>query len=139
MADEQTLIRNALVAATLLPLFSSVLIIFIGKRVLGRFSGWLATLVMGVSLVLSIVALVTWMGMAAHDRLPVVWKVPWIPLPGHEVGWLYLGLLADSLTEALMVMVTGISFLVHLYSIGYMEGDKRFELFFAYLSLSTYP
>ena len=49
-------------------------------------------------------------------------------LPGHE----------DGLTVAMMTMVTGISTLVHLYSIGYMAGDKRFERFFAYLSLFTF-
>ncbi len=54
---------------------------------------------------------------------------------GH---WLTLGLLADSLTIAMVVMVTFIATLVHLYSIGYMHGDKRFGRFFAYLSLFTF-
>jgi NADH-quinone oxidoreductase subunit L len=53
-------------------------------------------------------------------------------------AWLYLGIMADGLTLAMMVMVTFISTLVHIYSIGYMKGDKRFERFFAYLSLFTF-
>ena len=132
------LIIFCLVLATLLPLFSSTVIIFLGKRVLGPAkSGWGTTLVMGVSLLLSLIALFAWQT-GDEPRQAVVWNVPWIPVPGTEAGWLYLGLLADSLTVALMVMVTGISFLVHVYSIGYMAGDKLYERFFAYLSLFTF-
>ena len=44
----------------------------------------------------------------------------------------------DGLTIAMMAMVTLIATLVHLYSVGYMAGDKRFSRFFSYLSLFTF-
>jgi NADH-quinone oxidoreductase subunit L len=46
-----------------------------------------------------------------------------------------MGLLADGLSAMMLVVVSVVSFLVHLYSIGYMHGDTRFGLFFVYLQL----
>lgn len=136
MTSDQQAIRDLLAVATLLPLFSSLLVIFIGKKMMGHFAGWFATGVMVASFICSLLALLRWMGTGQTE--PIVWLIPWIPVPGTAAGWLYLGLLADSLTVALMVMVTLIATLVHLYSVGYMHGDKRYELFFAYLSLFTF-
>lgn len=125
-----------LTLATLLPLCSSVLIILFGKRRLpGNKTAIFTTGVMGLSFLLSFLAMILWL---AGDRTPAVWNVPWIPVPGLSSKWLYLGVLVDGLTVAMMVMVTLISTLVHTYSIGYMHGDKRFERFFAYLSLFTF-
>ena len=135
MTQTQALIRDLLVIATLLPLFSSVAVISIGKRILGRASAWLATVVMAVGFSCCVYSLVLWL---THEPSTIYWPIPWIPLPGTDAGWLYLGVMVDGLTVVMMTMVTGISTLVHLYSIGYMEGDKRFERFFAYLSLFTF-
>ena len=45
------------------------------------------------------------------------------------------GFLADPLSITMILFVTGIATLIHLYSIGYMHGDERFSRFFAYLNL----
>ena len=45
------------------------------------------------------------------------------------------GLWIDSLTIIMMMVVTGVGFLIHLYSIGYMHGDEGFTRFFTYLNL----
>ena len=136
LTPNEELIRNMLVAATLLPLFGSMFVLFFGKRFMGPAAGWVATGIMVCAFVCSVIGLVTWQT-AAHSDV-IVWKVPWIPIPGTDAGWLYLGLLADSLSVILVTMVTFISMLVHLYSIGYMKGDSRFERFFAYLLLFTF-
>ncbi len=129
------LITTLLVTATLLPLASSLVVIFIGRRLLGRASGWFATMMMAVGFAFSGYAMWLWL-----DRSPqtIVCNLRWIPLSGMAVDGLYLGAMIDGLTVAMMTMVTGISMLVHLYSVGYMAGDKRFERFFAYLSLFTF-
>lgn len=44
----------------------------------------------------------------------------------------------DPLSVVMLLVVTGISFLIHLYSIGYMHGDKDFNLFFSYLNLFVF-
>src|SRR5581483_1022655 len=46
-----------------------------------------------------------------------------------------LGIFIDSLGAIMFLMVTFIATLIHIYSMGYMEGDPRFPRFFAYLSL----
>jgi NADH-quinone oxidoreductase subunit L len=130
------LIKWTITIATLAPLVSSVIVIFGGKRLFpGENSGWFATGVMGLSTVLSGIALWTW---AHNDLQPIVWLIHWIPLPGTSAGYLSLGLLADGLGTAMVFMVSLIAMLVHMYSIGYMHGDSRFHWFFAYLSLFTF-
>ncbi len=60
------------------------------------------------------------------------------PLPRWiEVGTLSVGfdLLIDQLTVVMLLVVTGVGLLVHVYSVGYMLGDSRFARFFAYLNL----
>ena len=136
-----SLISDMLVLATLAPLVSSFVIILLTRRVMFRAAGWFATAVMAGGFVCSLIAMMSWFGIPEGERHAIVWNVPWIPipsLPGGSGGWLYLGAMVDSLTVAMMTMVTLISMLVHLYSIGYMKGDPRYNLFFAYLSLFTF-
>lgn len=56
----------------------------------------------------------------------------WIDVGGLTVGF---DLLIDQLTVVMLLVVTGVGLLVHLYSVGYMLGDSRFARFFAYLNL----
>jgi NADH-quinone oxidoreductase subunit L len=49
-----------------------------------------------------------------------------------------IGLHIDPLTAVMLVLVTGVSSLVHLYSVGYMHGDRGYDRFFAYLGLFTF-
>ena len=135
MTATQESIRNLLLVAALIPLVSSLLVIFFG-RYLKTLAGWFATLMLGIAFGCSLVAMLQWVGEKQLSN--IVWNVPWIPLPGMKGQYLYLGILVDGLTIAMMTMVTGIATLVHLYSVGYMKGDKRFSRFFAYLSLFTF-
>ena len=141
MTTAQETIRNLFVISLLLPLASAVIITLLTRKVLFKAAGWLAFGMMVVSFLCAATVLVKWMGLPhlPHTaETPFTWNIPWIPIPGTQAGWLYLGVMVDGLTVAMMTMVTGISALVHLYSIGYMEGDKRYNRFFAYLSLFTF-
>ena len=60
---------------------------------------------------------------------------PWITSGDLNVGWT---IRVDALTAVMLVVVTGVSSLVHLYSIGYMEEDPHTPRFFSYLSLFTF-
>jgi len=121
-------------AATMLPLASSLMILLIGQKRLGNRGGMLATTVMGLSFACCALATFGWM--SQQDPPTIVWNVRWIPLGSDNA--LYLGALIDGLTIAMMTMVSFVAFLVHLYSIGYMQGDKRYSRFFSYLSLFTF-
>jgi NADH-quinone oxidoreductase subunit L len=69
------------------------------------------------------------------------------PLPGMiDIGrWISVGslqvpfsLMIDSLSLTMILIITGVGFLIHVYSIGYMHGDERMTTFFAQLSLFTF-
>ena len=49
-----------------------------------------------------------------------------------------IGFLVDTLTATMMVVVTGVSLMVHIYTIGYMHGDPGYQRFFSYISLFTF-
>jgi len=51
---------------------------------------------------------------------------------------LEVGFLIDSLTATMMVVVTGVSWMVHIYTIGYMHEDPGYQRFFSYISLFTF-
>ena len=65
----------------------------------------------------------------------VVSRVPWRKGGGLDVSW---GFLVDSLTATMLVVVTSISLLVHLYSTEYMAEDPHLPRFMSYLSLFTF-
>jgi NADH-quinone oxidoreductase subunit L len=59
----------------------------------------------------------------------------WINLPGFK---LEMGMLVDPLTAVMLMVVTIVSMLVQIYSVGYMAGDPRFSRYFSFLSLFTF-
>jgi NADH-quinone oxidoreductase subunit L len=56
----------------------------------------------------------------------------WVPVGGFNVD---AGLLLDPLSATFVLLITGVGFLIHVYSLGYMEHDPRKKTFFAYLNL----
>jgi len=56
----------------------------------------------------------------------------WIEVAGLHVDW---ALRVDTLSVTMMLVVTGVGALIHLYAVGYMRGDERYARFFAYLNL----
>lgn len=122
-----------LLCATLLPLISFTVLIFLGKR-FGKFSSAVATAAITGSLALSVVALLTGLTKSAGTTQHYVEAITfdWIPLGASS---LQVGMLVDTLTLTMFVMVCIVATLVHIFSIGYMAGDPRFSRFFAYLGL----
>ena len=133
-----TLIPWLVVICLVAPLGAAAVIIVLTRRVIFKAAGWFATATSALTFLAALIALIGWWG--GTDRHAIVVSWPWIQLGTSTTGatWLYLGVLYDDLTAAMLVMVTGVSALVHLYSIGYMAGDKRYNLFFAYLSLFAF-
>ena len=68
-------------------------------------------------------------------KLVVVRLFTWIDSGNLEIAW---ALRVDTLTAVMLIVVTGVSSMVHLYSIGYMAEDDSRPRFFAYLSLFTF-
>ncbi|PPQ18593.1 NADH-quinone oxidoreductase subunit L [Bradyrhizobium sp. AC87j1] len=92
----------------------------------------ITTALLFVSAALSWMTLVD-VGFMHHDmRIPLL---PWIQSGDLQVYW---SLRVDTLTAVMLVVVTTVSSLVHLYSIGYMDEDPNRPRFFGYLSLFTF-
>ncbi len=63
------------------------------------------------------------------------WEFTWLTVGGNDWN---LGITLDGLTVALLMVVTVVSFIVHLFSKGYMHGDERYTDFFRWLGLFTF-
>jgi NADH-quinone oxidoreductase subunit L len=121
-----------------LPLIAFVLQIFVG-RFLPRQGDWLPTLAMAVALALSLYLFGTQVLGHEGGMAPVTQEWQWIKIgAGGADLEVKFGVLVDNLTAAMLVVVTLVSFLVHLYSTGYMHGEVRYNRFFAFLSLFTF-
>jgi len=124
----------------LLPLLSFVLLIFFNRR-MPRNGDFLAVGILGATFAIS--AWIFWnvivIGYDPSFRL--AWNFNWIDfgdVPGVGPLQIKMGILIDNLTAIMLAMVSLISLLVHLYSTGYMSGDKYYGRYFAYLGIFTF-
>ena len=121
--------ENLVYAIVLLPLIGFVINGLFGKRFPKALVGGLATLVVFAAFLISVSIFI---GFPA-DGTPVIVKAfEWFTIGGIQVNF---GFQIDQLSLMMMMIVTGIGSLIHLYSIGYMSHDKGFYKFFTYLNL----
>src|SRR3954447_25436676 len=125
------MLRNAWLIP-LIPALSFFVILFFGKR-LPRKGSEIGIGALGIAFVLALVCAAQWIGKetpreAAHAHHT------WFTFGGTEFGF---GIHVDGLTVMMLVVVTFISLMVHVYSTGYMHGDRRYTYFFTALSLFT--
>ena len=117
-----------------LPLLGATIDLFVGHR-LGKWAGWLATGLVAASFVLALAAVADLLSHPEDERLFVQHLFDWIHVGAFRVG---ADLRLDGLSATMILVVTGIGSLIHLYSIGYMRGDPRYGRFFAYLNLFVF-
>ena len=131
----------AALAILLCPLAGFVVQVFFGKR-LPRQGDWLPTGCMFIAL-----SIATWMMTvllsSSNGIEPQSWLVAegWLSsgAGGTDKGLsIDFGILVDNLTIVMLFVVTLVSFLVHLYSCGYMHGEERYNRFFAFLGLFSF-
>ena len=91
---------------------------------------YLATAMCGAAFVLGLVSFFSLRG--EEHRVVDQHLFSWIPVGGLTVD---AGLLFDPLSATFVLLITGVGFLIHVYSLGYMEHDPRKKTFFAYLNL----
>jgi NADH-quinone oxidoreductase subunit L len=122
----------------ILPLAGFAITALMGRR-LGKQAHWIPVGVIVAAWVIAMLAVVDVLGGAApllpgseetHGYIVGPWT--WIPAGEFHVD---LGLFVDPLTACLLIVVTTIGLLVHVYSIGYMSHDPGYWRFFAYLNL----
>jgi NADH-quinone oxidoreductase subunit L len=118
-----------------LPLLGAVVLLLFGKRIGEPLAGWIATALVGLSFVASIVMFFALLQLPSDVRVNVVDLYTWLPAGRLHVD---MGFYADTLSVTWILLITGVGSLIHLYSIGYMHGDARFSRFFAYLNLFVF-
>jgi NADH-quinone oxidoreductase subunit L len=117
------------------PLFGFLFILVFGRRLGDPKAGYLATAMVGASFVVSVGVYLDLLSKPAEERAHVVTLFEWLP-----VGTLHIDMafLADPLSIAMCLFVTGIGALIHLYAVGYMHGDPKFSKFFLYMNLFAF-
>ena len=117
----------------LLPLLAFVIQIFFGKR-LPRRGDWISISAIGTSFVLSAIMLVQIL-LKGDPNFTVSAGVSWIDIGQFKLP---MGIYIDNLTVIMLMVVTTVSLLVHIYSVGYMKGEPLYNRFYAYLSLFSF-
>ncbi|MBI2975338.1 MAG: NADH-quinone oxidoreductase subunit L [Chloroflexi bacterium] len=112
------------------PLLGLLINVVAGKRIGDPWAGIIASLAAGAAFVIAALQLV---GLATTGFEPQVVKLAdWIVIGQLSVPWAFQ---IDTLSVTMMLLVTGVGALIHVYAIGYMKGDERFHRFFVYLNL----
>lgn len=127
----------------LLPLLSFLVVgltdYFRGKKGWSpKLGGLIATCSMGVVTLLSYIAAFQYFGgeRAADGTFAtlVPYNFTWLPLGNLHFD---LGVLLDPISVMMLVVISTVSLMVHIYSFGYMHGEKGFQRYYAFLSLFT--
>jgi NADH-quinone oxidoreductase subunit L len=101
-----------------------------------KLAGLFATLTIFVSFIFAIGIAKNYFTEFTAHKAPILWSFEWLRFqPGMNV---HLGILIDSISSMMLVVVTSVSLLVHIYSLGYMSNDATYGRFFTYLSLFTF-
>ena len=130
---EITLSKSLLIAVVLAPLFGSIIAGLFGRQVGRKGAQYVTILGVMVSCALSLHTLyqLLWGGAQPFNQNVYTF---------FEVGQysVHVGFMVDRLTAMMMAVVTFVSLLVHIYSIGYMAEDDGYQRFFSYISLFTF-
>lgn len=120
--------------AILFPLIGAIVLGFFGAKMPRKTISYLAPGMIGLSFIVSLFTLYAFglekSGSGAVNH--VVHLFTWIKAGDFYVDWAFL---IDPLSITMMLVVTGVSFLIHVYSVGYMAHDKDYARFFCYLNL----
>lgn len=119
-------------AIVFFPLIGAAIAGLFGRVIGDRAAEYVTTGLLILSAILSCISLIN-VGLAGDTQKVMV--LDWISSGGLDIDWV---LRIDTLTAVMLVVVTGVSSLVHVYSIGYMSHDPHRARFFAYLSLFTF-
>jgi NADH-quinone oxidoreductase subunit L len=119
----------------LLPLAGFAVLVVAGRRLGDPVAGWVGTVAVGGSFVVACLVLAGLMQLPSDHRVVVHQYFTWFSSGGLHVP---VGTLVDPLSMTMCMFVTGVSALIHLYSIGYMKKDRDYSKFFIYLNLFVF-
>ncbi len=124
----------------LIPFFIFIFLSLAGHKFKPLFAGVLGTVGLFVSFIISLLVayqyfFVEGLQNGAYQQI-IAYKATWLNLTDRLV--VSMGSLVDPISVMMLIVVTTVSLMVHLYSIGYMKGEVGFTRFFAFLSLFSF-
>lgn len=126
---------NLVAFILLFPLIGSAINGFFGRRLRKESVGYIACGATGLSFFISVIVFCGLLFLPPEERL----------FEKHLFGWIQsgsfnatAGFQVDPLSALMILIVTGVGFLIHIYSIGYMHEDKGYHRYFSYLNLFTF-
>ena len=125
--------ENIYLTIVLAPLVGSILAGLFGKQIGRTASHWVTILGVAVSCALSLYVMKSFLmdGMQTYNESVYTWLV-------SDGIRFEIGFLVDRLTAIMLVVVTFVSLMVHIYTIGYMSEDPGYQRFFSYIALFTF-
>src|SRR2546425_139400 len=129
--DEQTL-RLLVIFIPLAPLAAFALNVFFGRRRLGYATGVIASAALGLS---ALAASAVFLGTLGRHEATIVTLYRWIGVADFHAD---VAFQIDALSTLMMLVVTWVSFVIHVYSNGYMHEDHGFWRFFSWLPLFVF-
>ncbi|MEW6508597.1 MAG: NADH-quinone oxidoreductase subunit L [Bacteroidota bacterium] len=124
---------NLIYLTVLLPLLGFLINGLFGSKIKNeKVIGIIGSSTVGIAFLITLLAFIETIGLPVENRSSTVELFTWLNVAGLNIKFAYL---VDQLSLTMSLIVTGVGFLIHVYSIGYMHGDKGFFRFFAYLNL----
>ncbi len=122
-------------ACLLFPLAGTVVVALVGRRLPGRGSAYVATGAMMLSFASAVATLISLQGLGEEHRQvrAVAWN--YASTVGIDAQ---LSLLVDPLSVFMILVVAGVSTLIHLYSVAYLDSDRGYVRFFAYMNFFVF-
>jgi NADH-quinone oxidoreductase subunit L len=131
---------NYTIWIAVLPFLTFLLLGLAGHKLKARLSGLIGTFNLAIITILSYITAYQyfWAGEKTGEAYQKIlaFNTTWLRFTDHL--HIDLGILLDPISVMMLIVVTTVSFMVHIYSLGYMKGERGFERFFAFLSLFTF-
>ncbi len=119
----------------LFPLIGFILNGLLGKRLGKTFVSYVGCTSVGMAFVVAIVVVNALLGLPPHERHLVQTLWSWMAVGNLHVD---LSFMVDQLSAVMILVVTGVGFLIHIYSTGYMHDDESYWRYFAYLNMFVF-
>lgn len=119
----------------LLPLIGFVINGLLGRQLGKTLVSWIGCGTIGVSFLISVKILFELLSLTAEQRIIERVVFPWIYSGLFKIN---VSFLLDPLSCVMILVVSGVGFFIHVYSVGYMAGDKGFARFFSFMNLFVF-
>ncbi|MGN0232083.1 MAG: NADH-quinone oxidoreductase subunit L, partial [Muribaculaceae bacterium] len=126
-----------------LPLLTFLFLGLVGMKLSHKVAGVVGTVAMGVVATISYAIALTYFFGDGQGQIVdgvrqqiVVFDATWLQFTDFLT--IKLGVLLDPISAMMLIVITTVSFMVHLYSLGYMHGEKGFQRYYAFLSLFSF-